>query len=1049
MEETRAAMERGEPVIYQALLEDGDFSGYADFLIRVPGRSRLGDYLYEVWDTKLARKAKPYHALQICCYADMLEPIQGAQAVRGGIVLGDGAEEPLLLDDFRFHYRAVRKAFLEMQRTFDQTMPMQIPIRGEFGHWTGHVEAIREKGDDLTLVAGIRESQIRRLRAAGVLTLTGLAQSDLPSVQGIAQRTYERLRCQAEYQRLSIGEERPLFRIVAKDPDQPRLGLAALPPTSPGDVFFDMEGYPLADKGLEYLFGASFREHGERRYVDWWAHTRNEEKSAFESFIAWVYARWQNDSAMHIYHYADYERAAMQRLSRRHATCEREVDELLRNEVFVDLYQVVRQGLVIGNRSYSLKHVERLYRPQRQTEVATAGASIVQYARWLDDKDGESVATSGKLQAIRDYNRDDCDSTLELADWLWKHQKREGIAYEPPPPGDGPSEELNERAAFAQRMIERGSEIEDAELKRIYLLLAHLIEFHRREDAPMWWRYFDRLKKSEEQLMEDADCLAGLTLEGKPERVKQSFRYTYRFPEQETKIREGQTCRVVANPDIQFDIETMDFENGRLTFRRGIRSSVPPLRLSLLPFDYVPCRDVQEALLTLASNFDSKRYMPKALADFLARREPDLGTASLVDLGHTAANQTCLAVDAACAMGNTALVIQGPPGCGKTYTGARMIRKLIRKGMRVGVMSNSHRAIGLLLREAVEACQAADIPCDAANVDKDEDAEIPGVTRLNTGTDLEDLPSLPSLVGGTAWVFARPGLADCFDYLFIDEAGQVSLANLAAVSRCARNLVIIGDQRQLNQPMQGAHPEGSGVSILEYYLGDEPAVSPEKGILLDTTFRMRPELCRFISESVYAGKLTHAAVTLGRQLIPGSGQDGWAQRSSGLLFTPVRHESNSYESHEEADMAERLCREMLEMRYQDESGSVRTLRAEDILVVSPYNLQVLLLQRRLPKGVRIGTVDKFQGQEGPVVIYSMATSSGEDCARGIDFLFSPNRFNVALSRAKVLAILLASDRLARTNCHSLEQMRLVNLFCRGAEAGTVERPAVGVGEGPV
>ena len=337
-----------------------------------------------------------------------------------------------------------------------------------------------------------------------------------------------------------------------------------------------------------------------------------------------------------------------------------------------------------------------------------------------------------------------------------------------------------------------------------------------------------------------------------------------------------------------------------------------------------------------------------------------------------------------------------------------MIAALLCEGKRVGVTSNSHRAISLLLGQAVEACRAGNVRCQGVIVDPDDEVEIACVSRVDSASGLASLPFLPNLVGGTAWVFCRPEMTQTFDYLFIDEAGQVSLANLVAVSGCARNLIILGDQCQLNQPMQGTHPGESGASILEYYLRRQPTIDLAQGIFLEKTWRMGAELCSFLSAAIYQDRLQPAPVTSNRRILQTGRQQRQLRRTEGLLYVPVVHDGSAYECPVEAQKVAEIVDELLGARYQDESGPARRLMTSDILVVSPYNLQVLLLQKTLRAGIRVGTVDKFQGQEAPVVIYSMATSNGDACPRGIDFLFSPNRFNVALSRAKVLAIVVAS-----------------------------------------
>jgi uncharacterized protein len=284
--------------------------------------------------------------------------------------------------------------------------------------------------------------------------------------------------------------------------------------------------------------------------------------------------------------------------------------------------------------------------------------------------------------------------------------------------------------------------------------------------------------------------------------------------------------------------------------------------------------------------------------------------------------------------------------------------------------------------------------------------------------------SAVNLIAGTAWLFAREEIEEApVDYLFIDEAGQVSLADALAMGTCARNLVLLGDPLQLAQVTQGTHPPGSGASVLEHLLGDAQTIPPDRGIFLERTFRMHPDITAFVSEIVYEGRL-------------GSADKCAVQGTSfgtGLRFISVEHEGNRRRSVEEAEVIAGEVARLNGGDYVAADGTVRSLRDEDFMVVAPYNEQVRCLREALSSAVRVGTVDKFQGQEAPVVFFSMATSSGSDAPRNLEFLFSRNRLNVAVSRARCLAFLVASPRLLEAQCRTIEQMRLVNALCRFVE----------------
>ena len=587
---TARAMREGRPVIYQARLELGEFAGWSDFLFRVDGPSELGAWHYEVWDTKLARSMKPYFAIQLCCYAEMLEEIQGYRPDQAGIILGNGEREGLRLSDYWFYYRAIKRAFLEQQRSFDPKSPPPFPGLADYRHWTGCVTRQLKARNDVSLVANIRTVQIEKLSAADVATLPELAESKLETVPKMAAATFDRLRSQARLQFRSRSGAPPLYELLPVNPEAPRQGFAALPPASPNDVAFDIEGYPLTDGGLEYLLGVTVQENSRLVFRDWWAHNAVEEQQSFEQFVDWVYARWRQDPTLHIYHYAAYETTALKRLMCRYATREHEIDELLRNQVFVDLYTVVRQSLLIGEPAYSLKNVEHLYLPPREGEVATAGQSMVYYHRWLTARDGQSWRDSATLKLIRDYNQADCESTWHLIPWLRQRQTDAGRPYIVPEPPRELAEDTSARAVLAREMTASipQDRAADPERWRVHELLAYLLEFHRREKKSLYWARYERMDMTGQELLEDRECLAGVERIGRlPTAVKQSYLYEYRFPLQESKMRDGSRCLLASDGKTGLTIETIDYDAQLLTIKRGKRNGPPPERFNLIPDEIV------------------------------------------------------------------------------------------------------------------------------------------------------------------------------------------------------------------------------------------------------------------------------------------------------------------------------------------------------------------------------------------------------------------------------------------------------------------------------
>src|SRR5579872_5034858 len=708
---TLDAMRLGREIIYQARLEAGEFGGYADFLMRVDGPSRLGSYHYEVWDTKLARRLKPYFAIQLCCYAEMIEVTQGVRPEWVWVVLGNGLRQRLHTDDYFFYYRAVKRAFLEQQQSFDPDKWPKLSGVADYRHWTGYVNGVLENRDDLSLIANIRATQIEKLNQAGINTLTQIAMWAQDPIPTLEPATFQRLRMQAALQLASHGTTTPVFELIPADPERPSRGLGNLPPVSPQDVSFDIEGYPLVDGGMEYLFGAVYSKGTSIQFCDWWAHDRAQERQAFEQFVHWAHDRWTEDPKMHIYHYASYEVTALKRLMSRHGCCEAEVDDLLRNGVFVDLYTVVRQSLVIGEPAYSLKNVEHLYMPSRAGKVATAGDSMVQYHRWLQFRDGDDWQTSQILRAIREYNEDDCRSTWSLLEWLRNLQATSGVSYAAiTSGGKKPGEATTNRAALAQEMLEEAqtSKSGDDERWRVHKLLAHLLEFHRREQKPLWWFLFERAGMTDQELIEDPDCLGGLErTSAPPEIVKRSLRYEFRFdPAQESKLRDGDKCCYAHDIDTKIELDKIDYAVGRVWFTLSKTRPAPPAHLSLIPDDIVHAKYIAESIERTVRNYRETGQLPSALDDFLFRAVPRIASHSDTSLIADDKNLLSCAESIVERMQGTTLFIQGPPGCGKTFTGGHLIASLLRSGKRVGVTSNSHRAICLLLKATAEAADA-------------------------------------------------------------------------------------------------------------------------------------------------------------------------------------------------------------------------------------------------------------------------------------------------------------------------------------------------------
>jgi uncharacterized protein len=359
-----------------------------------------------------------------------------------------------------------------------------------------------------------------------------------------------------------------------------------------------------------------------------------------------------------------------------------------------------------------------------------------------------------------------------------------------------------------------------------------------------------------------------------------------------------------------------------------------------------------------------------------------------------------------------------------------MICELVRQGKTVGITANSHKVILNLIDEVLKAAVETGLNIQCGHKSDDATLARPGLSIVNGNEQfIHALGSGIQVGGATAWLWSRSDAFECVDVLFVDEAAQMSLANVLAVSQAAKTVVLLGDPQQLDQPLQGTHPEGTDASALTHILDGAHTVPADRGLFLGETWRLHPNICAFTSELFYDGKL-RSVKGLEAQVVSSNGPVSGA----GLRYLPVVHAGNQNCSHEEAQAVCELVEGILSERseWTDRDGKQHQLTLDDIVIICPYNAQVFEIQQRLP-GARVGTVDKFQGQEAPIAIYSMATSSHADAPRGMEFLYSLNRLNVATSRAKCLSIIVGSPLLAEAECRTPRQIQLVNGFCRYLE----------------
>jgi len=1030
------AMQSGMDIIYQAALRDGCLLGHADFLRRVSMPSSLGDFAYDVMDTKLGRNTKARYLVQLCFYSEIIAKVQDINPLMMHVILGDRREESFRYADYSRYYSTLKGRFISrVPGGAIETYPDSCE-RCDTCRWRNLCEERRLADDHLYQVAGISKLQIRKLAAQGVTTLKALAEfADDGRVPKMALETLEKIRHQAALQlkKRETGEDQ--VELLPFDPLGKR-GFFRLPEPDAGDIFFDMEGDPLEEGGLEYLFGIHYFEGNAPHSQTFWAHTRGEERRAFQAFMDFVTERLKAYPQAHIYHYAHYEETALKRLMSLHGVRENEVDNLLRFGKLIDLYKVVREALRVSEPRYSIKNMERFYMPPRTGPLKDAGASIVSYERWKETGDEQL------LVEIEGYNRDDLRSTYELRQWLLRLRPAHllwasapvDIAMSNPKDISAMSADEQRLAHYRKLLVDHLPGNRDIWTPEDHLreLTFQLLDFHRRSAKPAWWGLFSRREMSVEELIADVEAIGGMTLlpENPAQDNRRSLSCLYAYPEQETKLKTGDSCVHTDTLNKVGNVE-IDEENRKVLISWPLRHGPPPDTISIGQAGPIPTKPLKEALFRFADDLIRQGDQYQALKALLHRDSPRiLGRSpddTIIDESQDALPQV---IDAVAGLDQGYVFIQGPPGSGKTFTGAHVIIELIKRGFRVGVSSNSHKAINHLLRGIEDVAREQGVRFHGAKKSVSDNPD-----SILNGNIIEDVFSNDDICGGgwqliagTAWLFAAAGMDGTLDYLFLDEAGQVALANLIAMGTSARNIVLLGDQMQLGQPIQGVHPGRSGESTLDFLLDGLATIPPKQGIFLKTTWRMHPDVCRFISEAVYDRRLEPESGNNNRRLIL-KNKAHPLLKPSGIVYIPVSHNGCSQQSKEEAAIVLDIYRNILNQSYTDKKGDTHSMTSDNILIVAPYNMQVNLLKRTLPPDARVGTVDKFQGQEAEVVIVSMATSSGEDLPRHIEFLYSKNRLNVAISRARCLAIIIANPALMAIRCTTPEQMSLVNTLC--------------------
>ena len=1099
--ETQALMERGADVIAQGALSDGKWFGRLDVLRRAEKPGKWA-WSYEVVDTKLARETKATTILQLSLYSELLGKAQGVQPESLYVVTPAGSgkftEERYRVEEYAAYYRYVKERLLKAVGSgepraaseengqesgavnvagtqaegratrqypldFERNTGAGVPTYPEpvehcnVCRWFKECDTRRRADDHLSLVAGIRRQQRDQFEEWGAGTMAKLAALPIPLAarpKHGSKAGYEKVREQARVQVEGREEKKLKYEPLAVAEG---MGLSRLPEPSAGDVFVDLEGDPFAgENGLQYLFGFAVRgADGELKYEKRWALNREEEKRGFEWLVDEIMLRREADLKMHVYHFGAYEPGALKRLMGMYATREDEIDRMLRAGMLVDLHQAFKQGLRASVEEYSLKKLEAFYGFVRATELEDSRAAMRYIEHRLELGWEDAELPEDIRAAMEGYNADDCFSTARIRDWLEERRAElvgRGMEVARFADRDEKASEETEKqqtraAELAARLtkdlpVDAGVRSDD---QQAIWLLAQLLDWHRRDAKPKAWRYFELRGMDDTDLLEERDALAGLEWIGRVQTESGVAADRYSFPNQETNIRADDkevhhrgrrvgTCVKIdilgRTIDIKKSKEADGFHPSSIFVKEPYRN--PKAQQDSL---YRLGCWVQDNGIAVEGPWRHARNYLRRKAPRL-RNSKELKVSNTEDFGDELA-RIVSELDA------SVLPAQGPPGSGKTTNAAHAIDALVSKErLRIGVMALSHSVIRKLLRTVVNE-GSGKVRCMHKS-DGKEDRQADGIliARTNEGALRALRGGSVDVLGGTGFLWSREEFASSVDVLFVDEASQISLADLAAASQAAKDVVLIGDPQQLARPGNAAHPPGAELSSLEHLLyrpgvGEVKTMPAGLGLFIDETKRLHPSICEFTSNIFYESRLRAREFTRAR-LLEGH---AWV-KGAGLWLVPVEHEGNRNSSAEEIAVVQKIVEGLLkqEVTWFSGKGNPRRLkREEDILIVAPYNAQVSDLAERLP-GMKIGTVDKFQGQEAAVVIYSLTTSSPEEAPRGMEFLYSLNRFNVATSRAKTAVIVVGSPRLFEPECRTPRQMQLANALCAYREMASEVDP---------
>ncbi len=1031
IKETIKALKEGYQLVYGGWLKSGNWSGELDFLeINKKVKSDLGSWSYEITDTKHSQKVKGDHIYQQCLYTNLLKEVQGILPEKFYILLKDKTKQPIKIKEvyntFLFHKNSYEKF---LSNGIGKTKAEKCSYC-KFCDFSNHCEEEWKNKRHPNQVLGNNRKNCQKFYQAGIKTYDQIAKLDYKTkIEGLREQTkIERI----EQAKLQIEAEKigtPIFK-PKKENFVLNKGFNLLPKESACDLFTDFEGvqeYVFTGR-LEYLFGIYYEENGEKIFKPFWAHNKKEEKKSVIDFFEFTKKHFKKYPDAKIFHYAPYEITTLERLTSMYKVHGVDYDHYLNLGKFVDLFRVVKQAIHVSQKSYSLKDIEKYYDFKRSGDIRKGDVSEEFYIQWMETEDQKL------LDQIAEYNKQDCISTFKLRKWLLKIKPEQTKWFVP-------EKEQMDLRPHEEVLLEYQAKFNNYKGKKTNLIniLSDIVGFFSREQKPQWRLFFDRKDLSDGELTEDRECIGNMKLLSYFQ-DKRSLVYKYIFPDQEYKLKKGRSVIIANNSDpdradYAGKIQELDQIKRTILLRKGISKEEKRLPKTLSigekVMEQARFENLNKNIYKFCDNVLENKKGFDALKSFLNKDIPSIKNIKPGDKIIKSENFDYEIPDVISRLDNSHLFIQGGPGTGKTYQISNAIIELLKKNKKIAVTANSHKVIHNLLERIESIANKKKFIFKGLKMGNpdNEDTYYDGKLIKTDKNEKHYIDGLKDrkilLFAGTKYHLSQWYYQDKLDYLIVDEASQLAVADLIALGGIAKNIVLVGDQQQLGSVISGNHPNQSGKSVLDYLLENKDTVSPEKGIFLNKTFRLHPNINAFISPNFYENRLLTDPNNINRKIEYSS---DCIIKSEGIHTILMDHKDRSQTSIEEYEVIKKLMKQLIGCKFIDYDKSERKLTIEDILIVSPYNAQVNFLAARLNKGTRVGTIDRFQGQQAPISIISMTSSSVEDLPRNIIFFFNRNRLNVAISRAQCSSIVLFNPQLLETAPNDYEEFKLINNF---------------------